>query len=98
MALSVKVDSWDDTKWDDAVSPASIINTGDTFTVSTIDLNNRTVTFAPASTNYTANLVAKSWDNSSWDDSWSGLGTVAVSQTFTVLTLDFNNRIVWLSG
>lgn len=98
MALTVKVDVWDDTKWDDSFSPASLIQNGDTFTVSAIDLNNRVVTFAPASTAYTNNLTARNWEDSSWDDNYTGLSTVALSQTFTVTLLDYNNRVVWLSG
>jgi hypothetical protein len=98
MAITVKVDSWDDAKWDDSFSSASVIQSGDTFTVANIDLNNRVVVFAPASSAYTSNLTAKNWEDSSWDDAGSGLSSIQSGQTFTVNLLDFNNRVVWLSG
>jgi len=98
VAITVKVDTWDDTKWDDATSPVSLILANDTFTVSLIDLNNRYVTFAPGSTSYTNNLYARNWEDSSWDDNYTGLSTIALSQTFTVSLLDYNNRVVWLTG
>lgn len=98
MALTVKVDSWDDAKWDDSFSPASLIQLNDTFTVASIDLNNRVVSFAPASTSYSQNLTAKNWEDSSWDDAGTGLSTIQMSQTFTVNLLDYNNRVVWLTG
>lgn len=98
MAITVKVDNWDDTKWDDSFSSASVIQSGDTFTVSSIDLNNRVVVFAPASTAYTQSLTARNWEDSSWDDAGTGLGTIASGQTFTVNLLDVNNRVVWLTG
>lgn len=98
MALTVKCDTWDDTKWDDSFSPASVIQVSDTFTVSTIDLNNRVVVLAPASTAYTQNLTARNWEDSSWDDAGTGLSSVQSGQTFTVSLLDSNNRVVWLTG
>lgn len=98
MALQIKIDNWDDSKWDDSFSPASIIQSGDTFTVSSIDLNNRVVVLAPASTAYTQNLTARNWEDSSWDDAGTGLSTVQAGQTFTVNLLDPNNRVVWLTG
>lgn len=98
MALTVKIDNWDDTKWDDSTSPTSLIQVSDTFTVSAIDLNNRYVTFVPGSTSYTNSLYARNWEDSSWDDNYTGLGTIALNQTFTVTLLDYNNRVVWLSG
>lgn len=98
MAITVKVDTWDDTKWDDSFTPASLIQLSDTFIVSAMDINNRTVSFAPSTTNYTANLVARSWENSSWDDAGSGLGSIVNGQTFTVNLIDYNNRVVWMTG
>lgn len=97
MATTVKVLRWDDQRWDDEGNSLTIA-VNDTFTVSNIDQNNKVVTLAPGSTSYPSNLLADTWDDSTF---WSD-GTLAnhftQNQTFTVLSLDYNNRIVTLSG
>ena len=98
MATTVRVVRWDDQPWDaeGLVQPA--INVNDTFNVSTIDQSNRVVALAPNATSYTKTLLADNWDDATfwWD------GTLAShftgGQTFTVLSVDINNRVVTLSG
>ena len=91
MAL-VKVDTWDNTVWDNKVAGRTIA-IGDTFTVSAIDLTNCVVAFAPGTTTFTKNLVARTWDNNYQD-----LTALALTEAYTVTSLDYNNRIVWLIG
>ena len=97
MATTVKVLRWDDQPWDDSGLSLTIA-VSDTFNVSTIDQSNRVVALTPLSSSYTKTLTADTWDDSTF---WSD-GTLAshfvVGQTFTVLSLDLNNRIVVLSG
>lgn len=97
MATTVKVVRWDDQRWDDEGNSLNIA-VNDTFTVSAIDQSNRVVTLAPGSTSYPSSLIADTWDDATfWAD-----GTLpshfTQSQTFTVQSIDINNRIVTLSG
>jgi hypothetical protein len=97
VATTVKVMRWDDQKWDDEGN-ALVIALSDTFTVSTIDQSNRVVALAPASTSYTSNLTADTWDDATfwWDGTLSTHFTNG--QTFTVQTIDTNNRVITLTG
>lgn len=98
MATTVRVSRWDDATWDDLGLNVSQILVNDTFTVSNIDTNNRVVALAPASTSYTKNLTADSWDNATywWDATLASHFTNG--QTFTVQSIDVNNRILVLTG
>jgi len=92
VATLVRVSRWDNAAWDDEGNALNLVQVGNSFTVSTIDQNNRVITFSPQ------NLIADSWDDATF---WSD-GTLSshftLSQTFTVQTVDINNRQVWLSG
>ena len=97
MATTVRVMRWDDQRWDDEGNSLTIA-VSDTFTVASIDQNNHVVTLAPASTSYVSNLLADTWDDATfWTDGTLASHFVA-NQTFTVSSIDINNRIVTLSG
>jgi len=97
MATTVKVQRWDDQRWDDEGNSLTIA-ISDTFTVSNIDQSNRVVTLAPGSTSYPSSLIADTWDDATfWVDGTLASHFVA-SQTFTVQSVDINNRVVYLSG
>lgn len=97
MATTVRVWRWDDQQWDDEGNSLTIL-VNDTFNVGVIDQSNRVVTLTPNSTSYPKSLIADTWDDATffWD------GTIAshftVGQTFTVQSLDINNRVVTLTG
>lgn len=97
MATTFRVTRWDDQPWD-AEGGGLTIAVNDTFNVSTIDQSNRVVALTPLASSYTKILTADTWDDATywWD------GTLAshfiVGQTFTVQTLDLNNRVITLSG
>lgn len=97
MATTVRVLRWDDQPWD-AEGGSLTIAVNDTFNVSSIDQSNRVVTLTPLSSSYTKSLLADSWDDATF---WSD-GTLAShftqNQTFTVQSLDLNNRVVTLTG
>lgn len=92
MATTVRVSRWDDAAWDDQGNSLNLVQVGGTFTVQTIDQNNRVVVFTPQ------NLIADSWDDATfwWDGTISSHFTLG--QSFTVQSLDLNNRIAVLSG
>jgi len=97
MATTVKVLRWDDQRWDDEGNSLTIA-VNDTFTVANIDQNNKVVALAPGATSYPSSLIADTWDDSTfWTDGTLGSHFVA-NQTFTVQSIDINNRIVTLSG
>lgn len=98
MAITIRVDQWDNSAWNPAFTTGAAILVNDTFNVSTIDLNNRVVALTPLSSAYTGTLIVRSWDDSAWDDEWTGLGLLVVGQTFTVTLVNINNRAVYLSG
>ena len=98
MAIVLKADQWEDLPWDDPYGGGGLIQVGDTFNVSTIDLNNRAVVLTPLSSSYTGNILVRSWDDSPWDDEWTNLGLLIVGQTFTVTAVNINNRAVYFSG
>lgn len=97
MATTVKVLRWDDQPWD-AEGGSLTIAVNDTFNVSTIDQSNRVVALTPLASAYTKTLTADTWDDSTfwWDGTISSHFTVG--QTFTVQSVDINNRIAVLSG
>ena len=98
MATTVRVTRWDDQPWDAEGLTQPAINVNDTFNVSTIDLGNRVVALTPNATSYTKTLTADTWDDATfwWDGTISS--HFVVSQTFTVQSIDLNNRVVTLSG
>jgi hypothetical protein len=97
VATTVKVLRWDDYPWD-AEGLSLNIAVNDTFNVNVIDQSNRVVWLSPLSSNYTKNLVADTWDDATfwWDGTLSShfIG----GQTFTVQTIDVNNRQIYLTG
>lgn len=97
MATTFRVIRWDDQPWD-AEGQNLTIAVNDTFNVSTIDQSNRVVALTPNVSAYTKTLTADTWDDMTF---WSD-GTLAshftVGQTFTVQTLDVNNRVITLNG
>ena len=100
MATIIRCTQWDDSPWDDGNTGTTSIAAGDTFTVATIEEGNRVVRLAVLSSNYSAGQIkATEWDDVTW---WGDGGTIAqhvtVGQTFTVTSVDLNNRVVWLSG
>lgn len=96
MAVTFKIARWDDQSWD--TGNIYNINVNDTFNVSTIDQNNRVVTLVPLTSAYTSSLLADTWDDATfwWDGTLSSV--ITVGKTFTVQTVDTNNRTVWLNG
>ena len=98
MATTVRVQRWDDQPWDAEgnVSPPIAVN--DTFNVSTIDQSNRVVALTPNATSYTKTLTADTWDDATfwWDGTLSS--HFVANQTFTVQTIDLNNRVITLTG
>ena len=97
MATTVRITRWDDQPWDDAGGGLTIA-VNDTFNVSTIDQSNRVVALTPNATSYTKTLTADTWDDATfWADGTLASHFVA-NQTFTVQTIDINNRVITLSG
>ena len=97
MATTIRVSRWDDQPWD-AEGLSLTIAVNDTFNVSTIDQGNRVVALTPLASSYTKTLTADMWDDATfwWDGTISSHFTVG--QTFTVQSVDLNNRVVVLSG
>lgn len=98
MATTVRVVRWDDQPWDAEGMVQPAINVGDTFNIGTIDQSNRVVALTPNATSYTKTLTADTWDDATfwWDGTLSSHFTL--NQTFTVQSLDLNNRVAVLSG
>src|SRR5262249_46540733 len=96
MATTVRVVRWDDQPWD-AEGLNLTIAVNDTFNVSTIDQSNRVVALTPNATSYTKTLTADNWDDATfwWDGTLSS--HFVANQTFTVQTIDLNNRVITLT-
>jgi hypothetical protein len=88
---------WDDQPWD-AEGLSLTIAVNDTFNVSAIDQSNRVVTLAPNSSSYTKSLIADTWDDATFWSDGTLASHFALNQTFTVQSVDTNNRVVTLSG
>ena len=98
MATTVRIQRWDDQPWDAEGLVNPVIAVNDTFNVSTIDQSNRVVALTPNATSYTKTLTADTWDDATfwWDGSLSS--HFVANQTFTVQTIDLNNRVITLTG
>jgi hypothetical protein len=91
VATTLSITQWDNYGWNALGTNVGLINVGDTYTVSAIDSSNWVVWLTPH------NLRVTDWGNNSY---WAvnGMNPISLNQTFTVASLDLNNRIVNLTG
>lgn len=99
MATTIRATEWFDVLWDDAGLGIPQIQVGDTFTIASIDANNRALRLAVQSSNFSGGqLLCIQWDDLTFWSGAPGALPFTAGQVFTVTSIDLSNRIVYLSG